>query len=137
VWVEYLRHGARGWAAEVAEGIERGEVLVCGPVLAELISGTSPETSERLWNRLSALPWAPLGRQAWHQVASIRRKLLRAGKTVPLVDIAIAVAAMRAGAAVWTADSDFERILEATDGLTVRYQHPQRPRMNVPSSGPK
>jgi hypothetical protein len=29
---------------------------------------------------------------------------------------------MRAGAAVWTADSDFERILEATDGLTIRYQ---------------
>ena len=122
MWVEYLRHGARGWAAEVAEGIERGEVLVCGPVLAELIAGTIPETSERLWNRLSALPWAPLGRQAWHQVGSIRRKLLRAGTTVPLVDIGIAVAATRAGAAVWTADSDFERILEATDGLTVRYQ---------------
>jgi predicted nucleic acid-binding protein len=122
VWVEYLRRGVRGWAAEVAEGIERGEVLVCGPVLAELISGTGPETSERLWNWLSALPWAPLSRPAWHQVGSIRRKLLRAETTVPLVDIAIAVAAMRAGAAVWTADSDFERILEATDGLTVRYQ---------------
>ena len=46
MWVEYLRHGAQGWAAEVADGIERGEVLVCGPVLAELISGTSPETSD-------------------------------------------------------------------------------------------
>jgi hypothetical protein len=29
---------------------------------------------------------------------------------------------MRAGAAVWTADPNFERILEAMDGLTVRYQ---------------
>jgi predicted nucleic acid-binding protein len=41
-----------------------------------------------------------------------------------LSDIVIAVAAARAGAALWSADADFGRLAGVMDDLTVRYQRP-------------
>jgi predicted nucleic acid-binding protein len=125
VWVEYLRHGRAGWAAEIHEALERDEVLVCGPVVAELVSGVRPDQADEQWRLLSTLPWAPLERESWHEIGSASRRLREAGQTVALVDIAIAIAAKRAGATVWSADEDFDRIATTIDGISVRYQRGQ------------
>ena len=47
-------------------------------------------------------------------------KLQERGQTVPLIDVQIAMCAVGAQAELWTLDRDFERIVEALDGLRVR-----------------
>ena len=124
VWVEYLRRGAQGWAAELDELLQRREVLMCGPVLAELVAGLPSDRRSGFWVRWQALPWAELERSSWLRAGALAGDLRRRGATVPLTDIVIAVAAARAGATLWSADADFERLTAVMDDLTLRYQRP-------------
>jgi predicted nucleic acid-binding protein len=99
--------------------LDAGEVATCGPVAAELLAGARGEIAERMREMLSSLPWAELGSAAWNEVGEIANRLRRSGETLPLTDLAIAVAASRAGHVLWSFDSDFERILPALEGLEL------------------
>lgn len=117
VWIEFLRRG-EGVEAEAFRGLlRRGELVVCGPVVAELLTGTPGEQRFDLWKRLAGLPWANLGRDEWRLVGEVSAQLHEAGSTVPLTDIEIAVAAQSLDAALWTKDADFDRIASALSGL--------------------
>lgn len=110
VWVDYLNAGMDGPAAELDRLLADEAVVVCGPVLAELVAGTAAEDREELWHTVAALPWAELDREAWRTVGELAFALRRSGLTVPLTDIEIAVASAAAGAALWTRDDDFHRL---------------------------
>lgn len=111
IWVEYLRDGASSSAGRLlAPAVASGDVLACGPVVAELLAGASPSDREPLNEVLSGLAWAELGRREWTAVGRMAAELRAAGATVPLTDVEIAVAAISAGAELITLDSDFERI---------------------------
>lgn len=99
--------------------INRGEVAICGPVAAELLAGVDPRLAERMWATLASFPWVELSAGDWQEVGSVAHRLRRAGQTLPLTDLAIAVAAARSGHALWSFDSDFERIAPALDGLEL------------------
>lgn len=119
VWVDFSRRGARGGAAGMRALLDSGEVATCGPIAAELLAGAEGEVAERIWDTLSSLPWAELDRAAWRDVGSTARRLRRGGQTLPLTDLAIAVAAARAGYALWSLDSDFERIGDSLPALEL------------------
>lgn len=119
VWVDYLRDGTRGAAAKLDDLLEQQAVVVCGPVLAELLAGTRVEQRGELWRALEALPWADLDRSAWHRVGEIANDLRAAGVSVALTDVEIAVAAVLAGASLWTRDDDFVRIRAALPELEL------------------
>ena len=85
-------------------------VVVCGPVLAELLAGTDPGDRDEVWHSLASLPWAELDREAWRQVGEIAFELRTAGTSLPLTDIEIAVACLNTGASLWTRDGDFARL---------------------------
>jgi predicted nucleic acid-binding protein len=110
IWVDYLRSGTAGAAGALDDLLAQEAALVCGPVLAELLAGTPDERTDQLWHALEALPWAELDRAAWRRVGELAHALRAAGTSVPLTDLAIAVAAVSAGASVWTHDTDFERV---------------------------
>lgn len=110
VWVDFARQGKRGRALAMRDLLDAGEVATCGPVAAELLAGADGEVAERLWETLSSLPWADLDSAGWHEVGVAAARLRRGGETLPLTDLAIAVAASRAGHAVWSFDADFGRI---------------------------
>jgi hypothetical protein len=110
VWVEFSRHGARGRAAALAQLLDEGDVATCGPVAAELIAGADVEIAERIWETLVSLPWAELDAAGWREVGTTAGRLRRDGRTLPLTDLVIAVAAAHADYALWTFDTDFERI---------------------------
>lgn len=97
--------------------LERGEVVLCGPVAAELLAGTPPDRSAELWTLLVGLPWVELGRSQWMRVGEVAAELRRRGQSVPLTDIEIAVAAADGSAQVWTDDADFQRIAKVLKGL--------------------
>ncbi len=73
---------------------------------------------------LSRLPWASLGQQAWRDVGFFAGELRRRGQSVPITDLAIAVAAVRSEAALWTQDGDFRRVQLALGEL--RLYEPRR-----------
>jgi predicted nucleic acid-binding protein len=119
VWVDFARRGRQGGAADLAALLDGGEVSTCGPVVAELIAGSEAEIAERMWATLSSLPWAELTSEAWRDVGTAAGRLRRAGQTLPLTDLTIAIAAAGAGHALWSFDSDFERIHSALPELEL------------------
>lgn len=117
----YLRHGPgdpRG--ARIDALLSHGELLICGPVVAELLAGTSERDREQLEESLRGLDWAELDRQAWSRAGSLAARLRAAGETVPLTDVFIASAALAADAELLTADSDFERVARQEPRLRVQ-----------------
>jgi predicted nucleic acid-binding protein len=112
VWVDYLKLGERGPGAAVRTLLLRGDVIACGPVVAELLAGTPPARRAELSMLMNGLPWADLGRDAWRRVGEVIGDLLRVGLRVPLTDAAIAVAAVDSGARLWSRDAHFDRIGE-------------------------
>ena len=119
VWIPYFRResGVEGDRLEAL--IEVGEVAICGPVLAELLGGAGDEQQTAIVDTVGDLPWADLDRASWQVVGAVARRLRQAGQTLPLTDLAIAVAAARAEYDLWSLDSDFERIVPALDGLEL------------------
>jgi predicted nucleic acid-binding protein len=110
IWVEYLRRGARSGAARLDDLLVAGEVVVCGPVVAELLAGARSSDRARLWLLLTGLPWAELGPLQWQTVGEVAARLRARGETVALTDIEIAVAAADSSSRLWSRDSDFERL---------------------------
>lgn len=117
VWVDYLRNGPEGRAEALDGLLAERDVVVCGPVVAELLAGTAPRHREELRRLFDGLPWADLDRPQWHRVGEVAAVLRGRGETVALTDVEIAVAAEQAGAALWSDDTDFERIEGVMDAL--------------------
>lgn len=124
VWVDFARRGARGRASALHGLLDRGDVATCGPVAAELLAGAEGEVAGRISATLDSLPWAGLDQAGWRDVGLAARRLRGEGQTLPLTDLAIAVAAARAGHALWSFDSDFERIHPVVDGLEIYTARP-------------
>lgn len=119
VWIEYLRLGDRGRAGHLGDSLRERRVRICGPVVAELLAGSRPPDQALLGSLLGGLTWVDLDRSTWRQVGLAAGELRRIGQSVPLTDIEIAVAACRAGATLWTAATDFERLRLAVPELRV------------------
>jgi predicted nucleic acid-binding protein len=119
IWIDYLRGRDPATVAELDRYLERESVFTCGPVMAELLAGTAPERRDDLWLAIGSLPWAEIDQPAWRSIGEVANELRRAGVSVPLTDIAIAVAAADAAAALWTNDRDFERTHEVLPDLDL------------------
>jgi predicted nucleic acid-binding protein len=120
IWIAYLRPGAEDISRDLSATLERREVLACGPVVAELVAGARPHDRATLLASLAGLPWAELDHQAWQSVGLLAAELRDRGQAVPLTDLEIAVAAHSSGAALWTADHQFKRLVPILNGLELR-----------------
>ncbi len=121
IWVAYLRQGHdHPWGAELDQLLGGGDLLICGPVAAELLAGTAERDREQLAESLQGLDWAELDRRSWTRAGTLAARLRAAGETVPLTDVFIAAAALRADAQLLTADSDFERVARHEPKLRLR-----------------
>jgi predicted nucleic acid-binding protein len=128
LWVEYLRDAPPAPSAgsrtsvvdQLDQMIEHEQVLTCGPVVAELMAGARGRQRDQIAEQLGAQPWIELRRSDWMTVGDAAARLRELGQTTPLVDIQIAVCALKAKAELWTLDHDFERIADALDDLQLR-----------------
>ncbi len=119
VWIPYFRSSSGLDGDHLEALIEEREVAVCGPVLAELLAGAGETQREAVLDTVGGLPFADLRRADWEKVGAVARRLRESGQTLPLTDLAIAVAAARAGHLLWSLDGDFERIATALDELEL------------------
>lgn len=124
IWVAYLRAGSDALTRDLNRFLERGEVVICGPVAAELAAGARKTDRQTLLSTFSGLAWADLDRRAWQSVGLLAAELRDRGETLALTDLEIAVAAQTAGATLWTTDRHFERLTALVDGLDLRLVAP-------------
>ncbi len=117
IWVEYLRRGKESEAARLDDLLVAGDVVACGPVVAELLAGAKPLDRARLWLLMTGLPWADLGPVQWQSVGETAARLRERGEAVALSDIEIAVAAVDSSSRLWTRDSDFKRVRDVLPAL--------------------
>ncbi len=119
LWIDFLR-GVRSPATEAFdERLSGRDVLVCGPVATELLSGCAAAERRRLWERLTALAWVDIDRAQWFAAGDLRAELREHGRQVSLPDALIAIAA--AGrATLWTRDHHFEHIAGLLKTLDLR-----------------
>ena len=118
VWIHYFR-GTEPVAGELGRLIAREAPPICGPILAELVAGTPAESREDVWLALAGLPFVDLDRDAWTLAGELAHRLRDSGETVPLLDLLIGVAAVRADAKLWTKDRDFLRVARALPELRL------------------
>lgn len=119
VWVEYLRVGPPETREEMRRILHERSVWTCGPVIAEIVAGSSLQVEEDVRDTFSGLSWAPLRRDDWVKVGRVSRQLRLKGESLPLTDVTIAVAAVLADAAIWTHDRDFRRIRRVLPALEL------------------
>lgn len=106
-----MRGGAKTPAGVLLQpALERGDLVVCGPVVAELVAGTPETDRARLRDLLLGLRWVELSRDDWTLVGSLAGKLRGRGEKLALTDIEIAVAAISSNTELATHDADFDRI---------------------------
>ena len=98
---------------------QRGEVLTCGVVRAEVLRGvTNPAAREDLTDFFDLLPEIPTTPAVWNQITGLAWELDRTGLVLPLPDLIIAACAMSVDAGVVSTDDHFNKI----PGLKVRHE---------------
>lgn len=119
IWIDYLRGVPSAAVDELDERLGAHEVLMCGPVAAELLTGVDAKERLRMWEILSSMTWADIGRSDWFVAGDVRAELRERGVQVSLPDVLIAGAAVNR-AALWTRDQQFSAIAEMLETLDLR-----------------
>lgn len=119
VWIDYLRGAPTATADELDQRLVGHDVLMCGPVAAELLTGLEAAERMRLWETLSAMEWAEVARADWFVAGDLRAELRARGIQVSLADVLIAGAAS-GRATLWTRDKAFGEIAGVLEGLDLR-----------------
>jgi hypothetical protein len=111
VWIDYLRRTDSDPGRQLDEFLGRGEVLLTGVVLAEILQGTTGERDlDRLEVSLEAATYVEVGRPAWVRAGRLSRELRSSGQTLPLTDLVVAAVALEGDYELFTFDPDFQRI---------------------------
>jgi predicted nucleic acid-binding protein len=118
-WIWAERNPSAAATGDLLTEIEHGTAGTCDPVRLELLRGVSNlRQFDTLDARLSALPDTPVEREAFRLAADIQRALAkRSGskhRSIPVVDLLIAGAAIAAEQVIIHRDRDFETIAAIT-----------------------
>ena len=110
-WVEFFRDTDSPISGVVDRLLEEELVVTTGVIRAELLQGTRSEREfDELAVLLAALPELDEPSRLWDEVARLGFRLRRAGLSVGIPDIVIAVTARESGSRLLTLDRHFERI---------------------------
>ena len=95
--------------ARVEAALTAGQACWCPLVQLELWNGASGAREQKVLREFdSVLPLLPIDAEVWRQAGDLARRARAKGVTVPATDVVIAACARRHGAALETADTDFE-----------------------------
>ena len=117
-WIHLLRpDGDRAVRSRVETALRTGDACWCPIVQLELWNGARGGPEQRALRSFAAvLPDLPIDAMVWSAAYDLARRARSRGVTVPAADIIIAACAHRHGAALESADKDFERLDKLPDG---------------------
>lgn len=104
-------HGDPDARRRVETALRAGEACWCPLVQLELWNGARGDHEPKVLRDLeSVLDSLPMDGEVWDIACDLARRARSRGVTIPAADIAIAACAHRHGAAIESADRDFERL---------------------------
>ena len=110
VWIDYLRSGKLP-LADFESNLIKGEIAICGVILAEILSGVKNEQeAQALKSRLLSLPYLSERKDSFVKAAALYSSLRKSGITIPLSDCIISALAMGNGCRLLTSGKHFETI---------------------------
>jgi predicted nucleic acid-binding protein len=120
VWIEFFR---RPKPLALARAIDLDEVIVCPPILQEVLQGIrDPDAHRAILRSMLAMPMveSPMSLDVWLEAAQLYRTARHAGITVrSTTDCLIAACALRHNAEVLHRDRDFT-LLASISSLRAR-----------------
>lgn len=120
VWIEYLKSRHQELFTEIGVLLRTQKVVVCGVILAELLSGAKDSSvREKILYLRDACNVTQESLDDWLQAGILCREIKEKGRSVGLVDCFLAVIAMKHGMTLWTYDKDFQHIVELNQRLIL------------------
>lgn len=116
-WIHLLRpDGDPTVRGRVEAALKAGEACWCPIVQLELWNGARGDREKRVLREFAVvLPLLSIDEHVWDAAYELARRARTRGVTVSATDVLIAACAQVHGAAVESADSDFERLRRVTD----------------------
>ena len=113
VWIDFARDPRAEQCAPLRAAMREGILLLCEPVIAEVLAGLRDHEVERTERVFAAFEVVETQWVDWESAATLKRLAARRGLTIrTLIDCLIAAVAMRTASTVLHRDRDFERIAE-------------------------
>lgn len=110
IWIEYFRNNA-DIVNIVDDLLDKNQLYITGPVIAELIQGIRTDKDLELLTRyIDAIPYQSCTIEDWKNAGMLSYKLRKEGKVIPLTDMLIAAVSIRFGMKVFTYDRHFDYI---------------------------
>lgn len=110
IWIEYFR-GKSTCSDELKRLIQKGELVIAGPVVYELLQGAKNKKDlELIKEATRALPFLEVTHQIWLSAGDLFFELRRKGITIPPSDILLSAIAIENNCSLFTIDNHFEHI---------------------------
>lgn len=111
IWINAQRRPESGDSVEFWRLYDGREIVMVGPVLAELLHGSRTQREfDVLLAHLDALSYLEVDQGTWSLVGRIRRDLGHEGALIGFSDSITAALAIQHACAVYTLDGDFARV---------------------------
>ena len=111
IWINAQRRPESGDSVEFWRLYDSREIVMVGPVLAELLHGAQTQREFNvLLAHLDALSYLEVDQETWSLVGRIGRDLGREGGPIGFSDSITAALAIQHACAVYTLDGDFARV---------------------------
>jgi len=119
-WIHLLRpHGDPAVRARVEAALTSGQACWCPVVQLELWNGARGGRERKVLRRFAdTLPELPIEGEIWQVAYELAARSRSRGITVPVTDILIAACAAHHGAAIETADSDFDLLMSLDEATS-------------------
>ncbi|MBI1909736.1 MAG: PIN domain nuclease [Deltaproteobacteria bacterium] len=115
-WIHFLNQSDLITAEIISELLQADQVVTCGPVITEVLSGAERNTEYKvLKEHFSVLPFLSLEKEDFFEAALLRGYLRKKGVEAKTVDSLIAQLSMRTKMPLFHHDSDFNHIARHTD----------------------
>jgi Predicted nucleic acid-binding protein, contains PIN domain len=110
IWIEYFR-GKSPFSEELRRLIQKGVLVITGPVVFELLQGAKNKKDADLIKEVTrGLPLIEVTHEIWLSAGDLYFDLRRKGITIPPSDVLLAAIAIDNNWSLFTTDNHFDHI---------------------------
>jgi len=110
IWIEYFR-GKSHFSEELRRLIQKGVLVITGPVIFELLQGAKNKKDADLIKEITrGLPLLEVTHEIWLSAGDLYFDLRRKGITIPPSDVLLAAIAIDNNWSLFTTDNHFDHI---------------------------
>ena len=110
-WIAFQTKPNSKFGREFDSLLSDDEIVMVGPVLAELLQGARSEDEFSFFaERLSALAFLEADQDTWIQAGQLNYGLRARGKMIPMADLIVSALAIQHSIPVYTSTRDYQEV---------------------------